>query len=202
MVTTERQRDMLTVTRASVLSLRAALLRSGDPQAAVTLQEAGYAGGTALFESFKAWLAERTHIRVEELDVESFQQRASEYFSETGWGTLNVGSINDVVATLDSPDWGECDTDLGAQQPSCHLTTGMFADLCARAGVTPQYFVSRSDIGCGSTIGPISAARVGMPTVDVGNPMLSMHSCREMAGAADVEPMIDVLSLFLAESSG
>src|SRR5262249_20459951 len=56
-------------------------------------------------------------------------------------------------------------------------TAGMFADLCARAGVTPQYFVSRGDVACGSTIGPISAARVGMPTVDVGNPMLSMHSC-------------------------
>ena len=81
-------------------------------------------------------------------------------------------------------------------------TAGMFADLCARAGVTPQYFVSRSDIGCGSTIGPISAARVGMPTVDVGNPMLSMHSCREMAGAADVAPMIDVLGLFLSEGGG
>jgi aspartyl aminopeptidase len=39
---------------------------------------------------------------------------------------------------------------------------------------------------------------VGIPTVDVGNPMLSMHSCREMAGAADVEPMIDLLRLFLA----
>jgi aspartyl aminopeptidase len=76
-------------------------------------------------------------------------------------------------------------------------TSGMFADLCARAGVTPQYFVSRNDIGCGSTIGPISAARVGMPTVDIGNPMLSMHSCCEMAGAADVAPMIDVLDLFL-----
>jgi aspartyl aminopeptidase len=81
-------------------------------------------------------------------------------------------------------------------------TAGMFADLCSRAGVTPQYFVSRSDIGCGSTIGPISAARVGMPTVDVGNPMLSMHSCREMAGAADVAPMIDVLALFLSEAGG
>ncbi len=81
-------------------------------------------------------------------------------------------------------------------------TAGMFADLCARAGVTPQYFVSRNDIGCGSTIGPISAARVGMPTVDVGNPMLSMHSCREMAGVADVAPMIDVLGLFLSEGGG
>ena len=41
-----------------------------------------------------------------------------------------------------------------------------------------------------------------MPTVDVGNPMLSMHSCREMAGAADVAPMIDVLGLFLSEGGG
>ena len=81
-------------------------------------------------------------------------------------------------------------------------TAGMFADLCARAGVTPQNFVSRGDVACGSTIGPISAARVGMPTVDVGNPMLSMHSCREMAGVADVAPMIDVLGLFLSEGGG
>ena len=46
------QREMLTVTRASLLSLRAALLRSGDAQSAVTLQEAGYAGGAALVDSF------------------------------------------------------------------------------------------------------------------------------------------------------
>ena len=62
--------------------------------------------------------------------------------------------------------------------------------------VEPQHFVSRNDLPCGSTIGPISAARVGIPTVDVGNPMLSMHSCREMAGSADVAPMIGVLRRF------
>jgi aspartyl aminopeptidase len=75
-------------------------------------------------------------------------------------------------------------------------TSGFFAALCRRAGIEPQHFVSRSDVGCGSTIGPITAARVGIPTVDVGNPMLSMHSCREMAGTADVTPMIEVLGLF------
>jgi aspartyl aminopeptidase len=75
-------------------------------------------------------------------------------------------------------------------------SAGFFATLCERAGVTPQNFVTRSDLGCGSTIGPISAARVGIRTVDVGNPMLSMHSCREMAGAADVDPMIAVLGEF------
>lgn len=75
-------------------------------------------------------------------------------------------------------------------------TAGFFSSLCARAGVAPQHFVTRSDLGCGSTIGPISAARVGVQTVDVGNPMLSMHSCREMAGTADVDPMIRVLEEF------
>jgi aspartyl aminopeptidase len=75
-------------------------------------------------------------------------------------------------------------------------SAGFFAALCRRVDVTPQDFVTRSDLGCGSTIGPISAARVGIRTVDVGNPMLSMHSCREMAGTADVEPMIAVLTEF------
>jgi len=80
-------------------------------------------------------------------------------------------------------------------------TAGVFAGLCGRLGISPQRFVSRSDLACGSTIGPISAARVGIRTVDVGNPMLSMHSCREMAGAADVEPMIAVLRLFLEDDA-
>lgn len=78
------------------------------------------------------------------------------------------------------------------------VTSAAFVTYCKAAGVVPQYFVSRSDLGCGSTIGPITAARLGIATVDVGNPMLSMHSCREMAGTADVAPMIDVLTGFYA----
>ena len=79
-------------------------------------------------------------------------------------------------------------------------TAGLFASLCGRVGVEPQHFVTRSDLACGSTIGPISAARLGVRTVDVGNPMLSMHSCREMAGTADVEPMIQVLGAFFEDA--
>jgi aspartyl aminopeptidase len=75
---------------------------------------------------------------------------------------------------------------------------GQVTALCARLGITPQSFVTRSDLACGSTIGPISAARVGIRAVDIGSPMLSMHSCREMAGSADVQPMIDLLRLFLS----
>jgi aspartyl aminopeptidase len=77
-------------------------------------------------------------------------------------------------------------------------TSARFALLCRRAGVTPQHFVSRSDQACGSTIGPITAGRIGLRTVDVGNPLLSMHSVREMAAVADVDAMVRVLSAFFA----
>jgi aspartyl aminopeptidase len=77
-------------------------------------------------------------------------------------------------------------------------TAGLLRQIAEDAGVAVQHFVARSDLGCGSTIGPISAARVGIPTVDIGNPMLSMHSCRELAGTADVAPMLAVLTRFFA----
>ena len=69
-----------------------------------------------------------------------------------------------------------------------------FERACREAGFSAQRFVSRNDMRCGSTIGPISAARLGMRTVDVGNPMLSMHSCREVCGSADVGKMIAALA--------
>jgi aspartyl aminopeptidase len=79
------------------------------------------------------------------------------------------------------------------------VTIGRFASLCAKEGIEPHHFASRNDLLCGTTVGPITAARVGVRTVDVGNPMLSMHSCRERAGTADVEPMIRVLRAYLNE---
>ena len=75
---------------------------------------------------------------------------------------------------------------------------GFVTQLARQCGFEPQHFVTRSDLACGSTIGPISAAQVGMRTVDLGNPMLSMHSCRELAAAADVEPLLGLLGRFLA----
>lgn len=71
-----------------------------------------------------------------------------------------------------------------------------FESVCQSAKVKTQRFVTRTDLACGSTIGPITAASLGIKTVDVGNPMLSMHSAREMAASSDVAPMIDALAAF------
>jgi aspartyl aminopeptidase len=69
-----------------------------------------------------------------------------------------------------------------------------FRLLCADAGVACQKLMSRADMPPGKTIGPIGSSLTGIPTVDVGSPLLSMHAIRETAGARDHEAMIAALS--------
>ena len=76
-------------------------------------------------------------------------------------------------------------------------TAAMFAQLCRDEDVPVQHYAHRTDLPCGSTIGPITSTLLGIPTVDVGNPMLSMHSAREMAGSKDPELMTRVLARYL-----
>ncbi|MFL5577534.1 MAG: V4R domain-containing protein [Gemmatimonadaceae bacterium] len=123
--------------RASLGALRAALLRDAGPAAAAYLQEAGYAGGGAMFESFQGWLAATGGGVAAELDLRTFEARATEFFREAGWGSLQVGSLREAVATLDSEDWAEADPASPLDHPGCHLTTGMFADFFGRVGGEP-----------------------------------------------------------------
>ena len=68
--------------------------------------------------------------------------------------------------------------------------------LCEQAGIPLQVFITRNDMPCGSTVGPTVSANLGIPTVDIGEAMLSMHSIREMMAASDHEDMIKLLKTF------
>ncbi|GAA4158335.1 hypothetical protein GCM10023068_44530 [Leifsonia shinshuensis] len=76
--------------------------------------------------------------------------------------------------------------------------SALWNGVCQNAGVAVQAFVSNNSLPCGSTIGPIAATRLGISTVDVGIPILSMHSARELAAIADIEALERALAVFLA----
>jgi aspartyl aminopeptidase len=77
-------------------------------------------------------------------------------------------------------------------------TQALFRHLCAEAEVPVQVFVTRTDLACGSTIGPITASEIGVRTLDVGVPQLAMHSIRELCHAEDPPRLVRALAAFQA----
>ncbi len=128
---------MVGLTRESLLSLRAVLFRDTGANAAAYLQEAGYAGGQALHQAFTSWCSERGLSVPEGMAAPEFQQRATDFFSETGWGSLQVSLLRDAVVTLDSSDWAESDPSGAMQFPGCYLSAGLFADFLGRLAEAP-----------------------------------------------------------------
>lgn len=76
------------------------------------------------------------------------------------------------------------------------VTASFFRHLCKINDIPVQTFVTRSDMGCGSTIGPLTAGRIGVKTLDIGVPTWAMHSIRETAGTKDLNYLVEALKAF------
>jgi len=79
-------------------------------------------------------------------------------------------------------------------------TSALFRHWCHELDIPVQAFVTRTDMGCGSTIGPIATAEVGVPAIDIGVPTFAMHSVRELAGVCDSHYLYRVLCHYLLQS--
>jgi aspartyl aminopeptidase len=87
-------------------------------------------------------------------------------------------------------------TNANQRYASNSKTSAVFRQLCAKQDVPVQDFVVRSDMACGSTIGPLTACQIGVDTIDVGVPTFGMHSIRETAGSQDASLLLSVLKQF------
>ncbi|WP_297417490.1 M18 family aminopeptidase [Clostridium sp.] len=86
----------------------------------------------------------------------------------------------------------------GGSYSTDSYTSGVFKGICEKAKVPCQVFVNRSDLRGGTTIGPISASKLNIPVIDMGAPLLSMHSVRELAAVVDNEYTIKAFTEFFS----
>ena len=144
----------LLLSQRSIHHLRQVLERDAGMQAATWLQEAGFAGGEAVFEAYTEWLNDRYNVsRPASLDVRHLGETLSTFFREYGWGTVRVSPIASAVIALDSADWWEAEPAIGASYPSCHLSSGLLAEFLTRVsettlGVMEVECRSRGDSRC------------------------------------------------------
>ncbi|MGH7509253.1 MAG: V4R domain-containing protein [Gemmatimonadales bacterium] len=131
--TTPRSRLGLTLGRRVIHQLRASLERDTGLNAAAYLQEAGFAGGEELYAAFAEWLAQTRKVeQPSELDIQLLSEALGDFFSDQGWGRLDVTPLGAAVIALDSAEWAEALDERQGEFPSCHLSCGLLADFLGR----------------------------------------------------------------------
>ena len=148
---------LVALTRESLIALRSALFRDVGVSAVAPLQEAGYAGGQGTYDAFSRWLAARGLAAPEALAAAEFSMRATEFFRESGWGSIEVGAL-DGVATIDSPDWAESDPAFPLDFPGCYYSSGLLADFFGRLAGEP---LAAMEVECRSMGAPRCRFLVG-----------------------------------------
>ena len=132
-----------------------------------------------------------------------FQVAAFFNNEEVGSETREGAAGNFLKSVLDSVSPGGVVLKMNSQKryASDVFSNARFKLLCEQSNIPYQTFVMRNDMPCGSTVGPAISASLGIPTVDIGEPMLSMHSIREMTAVVDHENMTKLVSALYCSSN-
>ena len=163
------------LTRDALVTLRSVLFRDAGANAAAYLQEAGYAGGSRLYQAFVAWSAAHGLPAPENIAAPDFERRAAEFFAELGWGAMAVSTLNNAVLTLDSTNWAEADPSSAMEFPGCYLSAGLLADFFGRIAGTP---LAVMEVECRSSGGQQCRFLLGSSEV-------MQHLYDEMANGVD-----------------
>lgn len=130
--------NMISVGIHVLHNLRQSLARDLGDRAAVYLQEAGFAGGSQVYESFLRWLPEFTGVDDPgNLDAGALSEVLSAFFEELGWGTMTVAEAGKGALVITATDWAESEVGGGSPQPSCYVTSGILTDFLGRLSSVP-----------------------------------------------------------------
>jgi predicted hydrocarbon binding protein len=134
--------------------LRQSLMRDLGDNAAGHLQEAGFASGKQVYDSFLTWLPNFAGVEdPSELDISTLSEVLSAFFEALGWGTLTIEEAGKGALMITTPNWAEAEPGAGALQPSCFISSGLLADFFGRLSTVPVAVMevecrSRSDAHC------------------------------------------------------
>ena len=193
--------DNLASVHASFEALKLADHKSENIQMAVYFQheEIGSESQNGAGSNFLEATLKRIHTHIDNNQENYFQTLARSFFISADMAHAVHPNYSEKHDRNHKPHIGKgpvIKSNANMRYATDAFSVAKFKQWCNKAKVPFQDFCSRNDIGCGSTIGPMTAAKLGIPTIDVGNPMLSMHSIREMCGVKDHDAIIKVFTEF------
>jgi uncharacterized protein len=154
---------LLRLSAATLPALHRALGQGREPaEAARAARQFGFESGEAFHDALTDWVREDRGAALTELGAEEFWESIAGFFSTLGWGRLWHERLHEGVGSLHSRDWAEARPDSGARHPTCHVTTGMLAELLTRVAGTDLAVMevecrSRGDEHCRFLLGSPAA---------------------------------------------
>ena len=119
-------------------SLRQSLSRDLGEEAAVYLQEAGFAAGKQVYDCFLSWLPNFAGVvDPTDLDVSTLGEVLSAFFEALGWGSLTIDEAGKGALMITAPNWAEAEPNGTTRQPSCYVSSGLLANFMGRLSSTP-----------------------------------------------------------------